>query len=78
MRGDKIMPKVILCKHNLGGKESELVELIKKEVKDAVVETAPCVDQCRACGTGPFAMVEGQCVQGETFEKLVIAIQEKL
>lgn len=70
------MTKVKFCKHNLSESGEQVVFQLKEELEQTMIEIAPCVENCGVCGSGPFALVNDQVVQGETITELIDEIKK--
>jgi uncharacterized protein YuzB (UPF0349 family) len=70
-------PIIEFCMSNLAGGSHKALERLEKDPNLDVVEYA-CLGNCGLCYEGPYALVEGEFVSGETAEELVDNVYQHL
>lgn len=72
-----IKPLIEFCVGNLAGGSQAALEKLEKDPNLDVMEYG-CLGYCGICFEGPFALVNGEVVQGSTVEELVNNVYEYL
>lgn len=70
-------PIIEFCMSNLAGGSQKAFEELEKDPNLDVIEDL-CLGNCSICYEGPYALVEGEFVSGETPEELVKNIYKHL
>ena len=72
-----IKPLIEFCVGNLASGSQAALEKLEKDPNLDVMEYG-CLGYCGICFEGPFALVNGEVVQGATVEELVNNVYEYL
>ncbi|TCP26579.1 uncharacterized protein YuzB (UPF0349 family) [Scopulibacillus darangshiensis] len=70
-------PIIEFCMSNLASGSQKALELLEKDPNLDVVEYT-CLGNCGLCYEGPYALVNGEFVSGETTDDLVNNIYDYL
>lgn len=72
-----MLPIIEFCMSNLASGSQKAMEVLEKDPNMDVVEYT-CLGNCGLCYEGPYALVNGEFVNGETPEQLVDNIYQYL
>ncbi|MFC7394297.1 YuzB family protein [Scopulibacillus cellulosilyticus] len=70
-------PIIEFCISNLAGGSQKALEILDKDPNLDVIEYT-CLGNCGLCYEGPYALVNGEFVSGETPDKLVENVYQYL
>ncbi|MBM7646082.1 uncharacterized protein YuzB (UPF0349 family) [Scopulibacillus daqui] len=70
-------PIIEFCMSNLAGGSQKALEMLEKDPNLDVIEYT-CLGNCGLCYEGPYALVNGEFVSGETPDQLVKNIYQYL
>lgn len=70
-------PIIEFCMSNLAGDSQKALEMLEKDPNLDVIEYT-CLGNCGLCYEGPYALVNGEFVSGETPDQLVKNIYQYL
>ncbi|GGJ57860.1 uncharacterized protein YuzB (UPF0349 family) [Anoxybacillus voinovskiensis] len=71
------MTKICFCKKNKD-ETKKLYKFLQRTYKEVKVKRKDCLGKCKACKKGPFALIDGEMVKGNTVDELFCEVTHRL